>query len=70
MPHLSFGFGDPCLPMRASVAPRGPAWVHEVKHDGYRLIVRLTSSGARIKMPNGFDWTDRFPLIRPMRASR
>jgi bifunctional non-homologous end joining protein LigD len=38
-------------------------WVHEVKHDGYRLIVRRTPQGVRIKTRNGYDWTDRFPVI-------
>jgi bifunctional non-homologous end joining protein LigD len=29
------GFIDPCIPTRAAKPPAGPAWVHEVKHDGY-----------------------------------
>ena len=37
--------------------------VHEVKHDGYRLMVRRTPAGVRIRARNGCDWTDRFPLI-------
>jgi ATP-dependent DNA ligase len=32
------GFVDPCIPTRAVKAPVGPDWVHEFKHDGYRLI--------------------------------
>jgi ATP-dependent DNA ligase len=38
-------------------------WVHEIKHDGYRLMVRRTPAGIRIKTRRGYDWTDRFPLI-------
>ena len=38
-------------------------WVHEIKHDGYRLMVRRTSSGVRIRTRRGYNWTDRFPLI-------
>ncbi len=38
-------------------------WVHEIKHDGYRLMVRRTDSGVRIRTRNGHDWTDRFSLI-------
>jgi bifunctional non-homologous end joining protein LigD len=45
------------------VAPSGPLWVHEIKHDGYRLMVRRTPSGIRIRTRRGFDWTARFPLI-------
>jgi bifunctional non-homologous end joining protein LigD len=34
------GFIGPCAPIRAAKPPVGPGWVHEIKHDGYRLIVR------------------------------
>jgi len=57
----AYGFGDPCLPTRVPVAPSGAAWLHEIKHDGYRLLVRRTSQGVHIKTRHGFDWTDRFP---------
>jgi hypothetical protein len=32
------GFVDPCIPTLAAKPPFGLGWVHEVKHDGYRLI--------------------------------
>jgi hypothetical protein len=28
----------PCLPSPSQNPPSGSAWVHEIKHDGYRLI--------------------------------
>jgi hypothetical protein len=31
------------LTTRVTVAPAGPAWLHEIKYDGYRLMVRRTS---------------------------
>jgi hypothetical protein len=34
------GFVEPCIPTRALKPPVGSDWVHEIKHDGYRLIVR------------------------------
>jgi ATP-dependent DNA ligase len=37
--------------------------VHEIKHDGYRLMVRRTPAGIRIGTRHGYDWTDRFPVI-------
>jgi bifunctional non-homologous end joining protein LigD len=46
------GFIDPCIPTLAAKPPAGSGWGHEIKHDGYRLIVR-----------RGFDWTDRYPAI-------
>jgi ATP-dependent DNA ligase len=43
--------------------PAGPGWVHEIKHDGYRLIVRGASPLVRPFTRRGFDWTDRYPAI-------
>jgi len=63
MSQYAYGFGDPCLPTRVTVALRGPAWVHEVKHDGYRRMVRRTAGGVRIKTRTGYDWTDRYGWI-------
>jgi ATP-dependent DNA ligase len=34
------GFVEPCIPTLAAKPPTGPGWVHEIEHDGYRLIVR------------------------------
>jgi len=34
------GFIDPCIPTLAAKPPSGPNWVHEIKRDGYRRIVR------------------------------
>jgi bifunctional non-homologous end joining protein LigD len=58
-----YGFANPCLPTRVPVAPRGSLWLHEIKHDGYRLMVPRTASSVRIKTRNGYDQTDRFPVI-------
>ncbi|WP_409363446.1 hypothetical protein [Bradyrhizobium sp. AUGA SZCCT0274] len=43
--------------------PAGPDWIHEIKHDGYRLIVQRESKRVRPFNRNGHDWTDRYPLI-------
>jgi len=37
---LPTGFIQPCLPSKVARPPSGPLWVHEIKHDGYRLMVR------------------------------
>jgi hypothetical protein len=39
---------DPCNPTRATQPPSGPDWVHEIKHDGYRLIVRRDGLAVRL----------------------
>jgi ATP-dependent DNA ligase len=43
--------------------PAGPQWLHEIKHDGYRLLVRKSSGKVRIYTRRGTDWTKRFPAI-------
>jgi len=57
------GFVDPCIPSRAPKPPSGPGWVHEIKHDGYRLIVRREGTVVRLFTRRGHDWTDRYPAI-------
>jgi hypothetical protein len=53
------GFVDPCIPSLAHKPPSGPDWVHEVKHDGYRLIVRRDGETVRLFTRRGYDWTER-----------
>jgi bifunctional non-homologous end joining protein LigD len=57
------GFIQPCLPSPADSPPTGPDWVHEIKHDGYRLMARRDSVGIRLLTRNGHDWADRYPAI-------
>src|ERR1700722_15463825 len=57
------GFVDPCIPSRAPKPPSGPDWVHEIKHDGYRLIVRRDGKAVHLFTRRGYDWTDRYPAI-------
>ena len=56
-------FIPPCLPSPAERPPSGPGWVHEIKHDGFRMMVRRDPAGVRLLTRNGHDWTDRYPLI-------
>ena len=49
------GFVDPCVPIRAVKAPEGGEWVHEVKHDGYRLIVRRDGETVHLFPRRGYD---------------
>jgi bifunctional non-homologous end joining protein LigD len=57
------GFVPPCIPTRAPKPPDGPDWVHEIKHDGYRLQVRRDGDAVRLFTCRGYDWTDRYPAI-------
>jgi ATP-dependent DNA ligase len=56
-------FIEPCLPSPADRPPSGSGWIHEVKLDGFRLMVRRDPAGVRLITRNGHDWSGRFPLI-------
>jgi ATP-dependent DNA ligase len=56
-------FIKPCLPSPAARPPSGPGWLHEIKHDGFRLMVRRDVASVRLFTRNGIDWSGRFPLI-------
>jgi bifunctional non-homologous end joining protein LigD len=60
MPNRLF---EPCIPTRGTKVPSGPDWIHEIKHDSYRLIVQREGKRVRLFTRNGHDWTDRYPLI-------
>ena len=46
-------FIAPCQPSNAARPPSGPLWVHEIKHDGYRLMVRREVRAIRRFTRNG-----------------
>jgi ATP-dependent DNA ligase len=60
---LPAGFIHPCNPTVATKAPTGQQWIHEIKHDGYRVIVRKADKRVRIFTRRRFDWSDKFPVI-------
>jgi bifunctional non-homologous end joining protein LigD len=43
--------------------PTGDRWIHETKHDGYRILVAVGGGEARAYTRSGLDWSDRFPSI-------
>jgi ATP-dependent DNA ligase len=60
---LPAGFIAPCLPTSAPQPPSGKEWLHEIKHDGFRVIARKDGDRVRLYSRSGNDLTDRFPLI-------
>ena len=60
MPRSSFA---PCIPTRGSKVPSRDDWLHEVKHDGYRLMIQREGKRVRLWTRNGHDWSGRYPLI-------
>jgi hypothetical protein len=57
------GFIVPARPVEQDRPPKRPQWVHEIKHDGYRLIVRRHGAMVRLCTRRAVDYTDRLPLI-------
>jgi bifunctional non-homologous end joining protein LigD len=53
---------EPCLPRVADLPPAGPAWIHEIKHDGFRILAHRQGRAVRLVTRNGHDLADRFLL--------
>jgi bifunctional non-homologous end joining protein LigD len=60
---LPTGFIAPCLPSKTDKLPSGSQWLHEIKHDGFRVIARKKGAQVRLYSRPGNDFTYRFPLI-------
>src|SRR5947199_8618171 len=50
---LPAGFIAPCLPSKAPTAPSGELWLHEIKHDRFRVIASklMAFSGSKTRVP-------------------
>jgi bifunctional non-homologous end joining protein LigD len=53
---------EPCLPRAADRPPAGSGWLHEIKHDGFRILAHRRGRSIRLITRNGRDLADRFPL--------
>jgi bifunctional non-homologous end joining protein LigD len=60
---LPAGFIVPAQPVERKQPPLGPQWVHEIKHDGFRMIVRRDGDRVRLYSRKAVDWTGRLPAI-------
>jgi bifunctional non-homologous end joining protein LigD len=47
----------------AKQPPAGPGWIHEIKHDGFRIMARLDTGSVRLITRSGNDLARRFPFI-------
>ena len=63
------GIIEPCLPSPAKAPPSGPGWLHEIKHDGVRIMARRDGAGVRLITRHGNDFTARFPLVASAAAA-
>ena len=57
------GFILPAQPTLVAKPPAGPEWIHEVKHDGYRLLALKSAGRVVLRSRHGTDFTDKLPRI-------
>jgi bifunctional non-homologous end joining protein LigD len=57
------GFIVPCQPALVPKPPAGSGWLHEIKHDGYRIIARKDGSRVTLWRRHGTNFTDRLPKV-------
>jgi len=56
-------FIEPCLPRPAKQPPAGQGWIHEIKHEGFRIIARRADGGVQLLTRKGNNFSNRFPQI-------
>jgi ATP-dependent DNA ligase len=50
------------LPKSAKEPPSSPGWIHEIKHDRFRILAHRRGRSLRLFSRNGHNFADRFPL--------
>lgn len=50
-------------PTAAPAPPKGQGWCHELKHDGYRMVIGAEGGRVRFRSRGGLDWVERFPEL-------
>ncbi len=59
----------PQLATLVAEPPVGDDWVHEIKLDGYRILLRIERGRVKLLTRNRQDWTDRFPAVAEAAAA-
>ncbi|CAN5882613.1 DNA ligase D [soil metagenome] len=62
-------FRDFQLATLVDSVPTGSRWLHEVKYDGYRVLVAIAGGKVKIYSRSGLDWTEKFPGIAEAAAT-
>jgi len=57
------GLCPPCKPVLSLKVPIGPEWIHELKHDGFRIVAHKDGDIVRLWSRNGRDWSVEFVAI-------
>ena len=61
--RTSPGFIRPQLATLVKQAPDGPAWLHDIKLDGYRMAARLDKGDVHLLTRTCLDWTTKYRAI-------
>jgi len=62
-------FRAPQLATLVDAVPAGNQWMHEIKFDGYRLMIAAAGDNVLVYTRNGHDWTEKFgPLVEAVAA--
>jgi bifunctional non-homologous end joining protein LigD len=56
-------FEEPQLATLVDEVPTGTGWLHEIKYDGYRLLLAVGEGVATAWTRNGKDWSDKFKAL-------
>src|SRR6478672_6417171 len=56
-------FEEPQLATLVDEVPAGNSWIHEIKYDGYRLLISVGDGVATAWTRNGLDWSDKFKAL-------
>ena len=56
-------FEEPQLATLVDDVPSGTSWIHEIKYDGYRLLLAVGDGVATAWTRNGKDWSDKFKAL-------
>jgi bifunctional non-homologous end joining protein LigD len=54
---------SPQLATLSKQVPAGNDWLHEIKHDGYRILCTLREGQVKILSRGGLDWTEKLPRL-------
>jgi bifunctional non-homologous end joining protein LigD len=57
------GFFQPCQPILVAVPPARPGWLHEMKHDGFRILASKQGERVDVWSRRGALFNYRFPRI-------
>jgi len=57
------GFIRPCQPVLSAKVPIGDGWIHELKHDGFRIVALKAGDDVRLWSRHGRNWSAEFVAI-------